>query len=134
MKKFMLLFILSPLFAEETSLIDAKFEVDQKGKMYLVVEGEAIKDSMWLGVSLYPRFYQDPIWDGRHMVIPIKKKGKFVEKIEVEETFRGGYYEIALWEQLLEKKTLYKMEGLRDYKKGELLPQLEKKGEGNGNE
>ncbi len=95
---------------------------ETNGKMVLRVEGVAPKDHMYLGVSLYPADYKDPIWDGIHSIIPIKEKGHFVKEIPVDETLRGGYYEVALWEQLVEQKTLYKMAGLIKYRTGQLLP------------
>lgn len=92
------------------------------GKMVLHIEGMAPNDHMYLGVSLYPADYKDPIWDGLHSIIPIKEKGYFTKEIPIDETLRGGYYEVALWEQLVDQKTLYKMAGLLKYRTGQLLP------------
>jgi hypothetical protein len=117
-----LIFIFGGFLYAQNQLIKVQL-TEKEGKLFLHIEGIAPQDRMYIGVSLYPRGYKDPIWDGLHMVIPLKKKGEFSKDIEVNEIYRGGYFEVALWKNLVEKKVLYKMSGLVSYKKGVLLPE-----------
>lgn len=105
----------------KTDTLKVQFK-EVNGRMVLHIEGIAPKGNMYLGVSLYPADYKDPIWDGIHSIIPIKEKGDFKMDIPVDETMRGGFYEVALWEELVDQKTLYKMSGLMKYRTGQLLP------------
>lgn len=97
------------------------------------VGGSAAKDA-WLGVSLYSATVVNPVTEGKHVAVPVKK-GEFRMQFPVDSTFFGGSFEVASWEKRVDKtqcrldychfcKTLGgHLEGLVQYRSG-LLTRL----------
>jgi len=104
----------APALAEDSIPPLATEVTTVEGRLTLTVSGTAPDTENWLGVSFYLPDYTDWIWEGDHAVYLVPQ-GEFEKSYPVPEGFEEGTYEVALWQDLAEKKTLYRMDTIRAY-------------------
>jgi len=95
-----------------------KTDIETRGaKTVLVVSGLAPDKQNQLGVSFYRAGYADPVLDGDYAVYPVGQ-GSFTKRYNIPAGFETATYEVALWARLLNRKYIYKLEGIKAYTSG----------------
>jgi hypothetical protein len=75
---------------------EISFDYDSGVPTKLTFDVKSGTKKLWLGVSLYPRTFADPLKEGEH--IQIELNGERANKtVKVGPKFSGGSFEAAIW-------------------------------------
>lgn len=79
-----------------TLTIEISYDYDSGVPTKLTFDAKSDRKKLWLGVSLYPKTFNDPLKEGEHFQIELNsdRTGKTVR---VGPKFVGGSFEAALW-------------------------------------
>ncbi|MDQ7779027.1 MAG: hypothetical protein RDV41_04885 [Planctomycetota bacterium] len=76
----------------------------------LVVTGRLRRTGLWLGVSAVPRNVTDPAKEAKTFTFPLAQ-AEFKETVNLDKTFAGGGFSVAVWQKKVEKRDCNKAGG-----------------------
>ncbi len=93
-----------PAFATDDDALIVEVVVDPSHgwPVRLHISGDCPQNTAWVGISMYPYAFIDPILDGDHSVEEVSE-GPFEINISLDNRFLGGSFEVALWGTKVDK-------------------------------